>query len=128
MRISNKRERATLGKRIVQARTAMDLSTAQLARRMGVKTTTLAGWETDRSEPRANRLVTLAAMTNVSLGWLLTGRGDGPHVHSIDAEIAHLKTSLLALQSQAESMAVHMEDLIARLDRLDEGAPRDDSS
>ena len=127
MRNSNKRQPATLGQRIVQARTAMELSTAQLARRMGVKTVTLAGWESDRSEPRANRLVKLAAMTNVSLGWLLAGKGDGPHAHTIDAEIAHLRTSLLALQSQAESTAVQIKELLVRLDRLQEGTHGDDS-
>ena len=39
----------TLGGRIVYAREALDLTTAQLARRLGVKTETLHDWETDRA-------------------------------------------------------------------------------
>ena len=56
----------TLGGRIVYAREQQDLTTAQLARRVGVKTDTMQGWESDRSEPRSNRLLTLAGMLNVS--------------------------------------------------------------
>ena len=44
----------TLGGRIVHARELQDLTTAQLARRVGVKTATLHEWETDRSEPRSS--------------------------------------------------------------------------
>jgi transcriptional regulator with XRE-family HTH domain len=54
------------------------LTTSQLARRLGIKTETLHDWETDRSEPRSNRLLTLAGVLNVSPTWLLTGAGEAP--------------------------------------------------
>ena len=65
----------TLGGRIVYAREAAELTTSQLAERLGIKTTTLHGWETDRAEPRPNRLLTIAGMLNVRPTWWLTGAG-----------------------------------------------------
>ena len=41
----------TLGARIGYARERAGLSTAQLARRLGVKSRTLANWERDETEP-----------------------------------------------------------------------------
>lgn len=69
---------ATLGDRIAAARAAAGLTQADCARRLGVRQATLAGWEEDRAEPRANRLQMLAAMLGVSLRWMMTGAGDGP--------------------------------------------------
>lgn len=70
-------EQATLGDRIAAAREAVGFSQSQLATRLGVRTRTLRGWESDLSEPRANRLQMMAAMLGVSLRWLLSGEGDG---------------------------------------------------
>lgn len=69
---------STFGDRLVLAREAMGLGQGQLARRMGVKVQTLRNWEEDRSEPRANRLQMLAGMLNVSMVWLMSGRGTAP--------------------------------------------------
>jgi len=66
-------EMNTLAERLVEARTAKDLSTAQLARRLGVKTATMRNWETGASEPRPNRLAMLAGVLDVSISWLLEG-------------------------------------------------------
>jgi len=68
----------TLGDRIAGAREAAGLSRQALARSLGVRVTTVSAWEDDRAEPRANRLQMAAGVMNVSVGWLLTGRGDGP--------------------------------------------------
>lgn len=68
---------ATFGDRVAGAREAANMSQAQLARRLGIKKATLAGWENDLSEPRANKLSMLAGLLNVSIMWLLTGEGDG---------------------------------------------------
>ena len=70
-------ESATFGDRVAGAREAAGMTQAQLARRLGVKRTTLAAWEEDRSEPRANKLSMVAGLLNVSIMWLLTGEGDG---------------------------------------------------
>ncbi len=70
-------EAATFGDRIAGARDATGMTQGQLARRLGVKKETLAGWENDISEPRANKLQMLSGLLNVSIGWLLTGEGEG---------------------------------------------------
>ena len=70
-------EHATFGDRLAAAREALGMSRAQLARRLGVKTQTMDGWEEDRAEPRANKLQMLAGMLNVSMVWLMTGQGEG---------------------------------------------------
>ncbi|SOH93649.1 Helix-turn-helix [Monaibacterium marinum] len=69
---------ATFGDRMAAARDSLGLEQNQLARRLGVKGSTIAGWEDDRAEPRANRLQMLAGVLGVSITWLLSGQGDGP--------------------------------------------------
>ncbi len=68
----------TFGDRLTWARESLGLSQEELAQRLGVKHRTLRGWEEDRAEPRANRLNMLAGMMNVSIVWLLSGRGTPP--------------------------------------------------
>lgn len=52
----------TLGSRIEQARIAKGYTISQLSRRMAVKPSTLKNWESDRSEPRANKLSMLVGV------------------------------------------------------------------
>jgi len=68
---------ATFGDRLAAAREAAGMSREDLARRLGVRAGSVAAWEDDRADPRANRLQMLAGMLNVSVGWLLTGQGQG---------------------------------------------------
>src|SRR6056297_2750893 len=93
---------ATFGDRITGAREAVGLSQEDLARRLGVKLKTIRAWEDDLAEPRANRLQMLAGLLNVSIMWLLTGKGDGvdppedaqalpPDVVALLAEIRQIK-------------------------------------
>lgn len=67
---------ATFGDRVLAAREAADMTQAQMARRLGVKKSTVAAWEQDLSEPRANKLSMMSGVLNVSMSWLLTGEGD----------------------------------------------------
>lgn len=67
---------ATFGDRVAAAREAADMTQAQLARRLGIKKTTVMAWEQDLSEPRANKLSMMSGVLNVSMSWLLTGEGD----------------------------------------------------
>lgn len=121
-------EIATLGDRIAGAREAAGLSQAQLARRIAVGPATLRGWENDTSEPRANRLGMLAAVLGVSVGWLLTGEGVGPHGPpdaTADTPDADPRAALAELRRLAMESA-RLADRIARLeDRLSRSlAPR----
>ena len=108
----------SLGGRIIEAREAAGFSSAQLARRIGVGTPTLSSWEQDRSEPRANKLVTLAGMLNVNFSWLLTGDGPSPVSSDRETELAHIKTSLELLKGQSEAIAEQIDRLVERIDNL----------
>lgn len=105
----------TLGGRIVTAREAQSLSTAQLARRMGVTTVTMQDWEADRAEPRSNRLITLAGVLNVSPSWLLTGLGERPMDSLTETELEHLRQSIERIRDQASLIVSELEELEERL-------------
>lgn len=70
-------ESATFGDRLAAARQAAGLAPEELATRLGVGAEVVEQWEDDRAEPRANRVMMLAGMLNVSVSWLLSGSGDG---------------------------------------------------
>lgn len=108
----------TIGERICRARDAVGLSTAQLARRLGVKSSTLQGWESDRSEPRSNKLVLLAGLLNVSPTWLLVGRGASPVADETASEIELLRQSLDKVLKQAVTLTDEIARLKAQVDDL----------
>ena len=68
---------ATFGDRVAAAREKADMTQAVLAKRLGVRVSTMRDWEDDLSEPRANRLSHLAGLLNVSMMWLINGEGEG---------------------------------------------------
>ena len=70
-------DKATFGDRLVAAREKSNLSQQDLAKRLGVKNSTIKSWENDNSEPRANRLSMLAGLLNVSIKWLISAEGSG---------------------------------------------------
>ena len=88
----------TLGGRITRAREAAGMSAGDLALRIGVRKATIRHWESDRSEPRANRMATLAGVLNVALVWLMHGHGEAPaasmeesHSRTVSGHLARLK-------------------------------------
>lgn len=107
---------ATFGDRLAGAREAAGLTQDALAERLGVQSDTIAAWEEDRDDPRANRLQMVAGMLNVSLMWLLTGEGeglDGPPgaVAQADAERETLR--------EIRDIRTVLAELDARIDRLE---------
>ena len=94
----------TMGGRIVAAREAMGHTTAQLARRLGIKSSTLQNWENDRAEPRSNKLFMLAGMLNVSPTWILTGRGESPTPIDGSPDVAALRHELLDMRSRCKRL------------------------
>ncbi|MEZ5811578.1 MAG: helix-turn-helix transcriptional regulator [Rhizobiaceae bacterium] len=109
----------TLGGRLSRAREAAGMSTAQLARRLGIKTATLQSWESDRSEPRANRLATMAGILNVSLAWLMHGLGDSPS-EDINSDVVNLvRGHLKQMKSLRDKTSVIIERLESELQRFD---------
>jgi len=102
-------EAATFGDRVAAAREAADMTQAQLARRLGVKKSTLMGWEQDLSEPRANKLSMVSGLLNVSMSWLLTGEGEGmsePNEMEVEAgDFAGVLQELRGLRNEMRSNA-----------------------
>ena len=115
----------TSGSRIELARTQLGLSLAQAARRIGVKRKTLENWESDRSEPRADKLVKLAGVLQVPLVWLFTGdRPKGSDPDRIVPETARIAQKLdraIAMQQDLAALLIDVSADIKRLQReLDE--------
>lgn len=108
----------TLGGRIALAREAVGMTPATLAKRLGVKTATLANWEHDQSEPRSNRLVMLAGALGVSPSWLLVGFGEGPQGDGIADEVKLAIATLDQVKASHQQTAELIETLEAQLRRL----------
>ncbi len=114
-------EAATFGDRVAAARESAGMSQGQLARRMGVKKSTLVGWEQDLSEPRANKLSMLSGLLNVSMSWLLTGEGDdltAPTEDTLGEDMAALARELRSLREDLRAQAERAGRLEKTLRRL----------
>jgi len=113
----------TLGGRIVLARESANMTRADLARRIGVLGRTVENWEADRSEPRGNRLTTLAGVLGTSFLWLVTG--DDSAMPEIDAgeetrTLARKLDRLKSLNRQADRLAGEIKSDLRQLQsRLD---------
>ena len=70
-------DKATFGDRLVAAREKSNLSQQDLAKRLGVKNSTIKSWENDNSEPRANLFSMLAGFLNVLITRLISAEGSG---------------------------------------------------
>ena len=106
---------ATFGDRIVAAREAAGLEREDLAERLGVRLETLAGWEEDRNEPRADRARILAGLTGVSLSWLLTGDGDAPsdaapETEAVIAELRRARDDLAAASARLDRLEARLRE------------------
>ncbi len=108
-------ETSTFGDRLAHAREALGLDQAQLAHRLGIKAQTLRNWEEDRSEPRANKLQFLAGLLNVSMIWLLTGRGEAPQAAGVPADLAG--EACLADLRRLRADHIHLAEQMARLEK-----------
>lgn len=120
-------ESATFGDRLAGAREAAKMTQEDFARRLGVKLKTVAGWEDDLREPRANKLQMMAGMLNVSIMWLLTGRGEGLDAPventALDPSAEKLLADLRAARSEARELADRIGLMEKRLRKLlSEGA------
>ena len=109
-------ETSTFGDRVAGAREALGLTQDDVASRLGIKLETLAGWEDDLNDPRANKLQVLAGVLNVSIKWLLTGEGEGPAVPAaLDADAAQALDDIRALSHEIADMSARLQALEARL-------------
>ncbi len=109
-------EAATFGDRLAGARDAAGLDQKALAEKLGVKLVTIAGWENDLKEPRANRLQMLSGILGVSLSWLLTGEGEGPEAPE---DVAVVSNDVLSLLAEMRALRIQIAQSGERLGRLE---------
>ena len=107
---------ATFGDRVAAAREQTGISQKELARRLGVRVSTIRHWEEDTSEPRANRLSMMAGILNVSMMWLINGEGIGAEVPDDDTSDADVRQILVALREMRADMIARAEQM-ARLEK-----------
>lgn len=118
---------ATFGARVLAARTTLSMDRERLATKLGVTAKTIAAWETDRSLPRSNKTQMLAAMLNVSLRWLLSGRSElasegitqppgddeaGESIRSILSEMRELKSDLTDSAQKLTRLERRLQDAL----------------
>lgn len=116
---------ATFGDRLAGARDAAGLDQKSLADKLGVKTTTIAGWENDLKEPRANRLQMLSGIVGVSMSWLLTGEGDGPDAPGHETELSEDISDLLSEMRVLRSQIMQSGEKLGRLEKRLRAALKD---
>ena len=106
-------EEMTLGGRLYASRQNVGMSLNLTSRLLGVKASTLKSWESDRSEPRVNKLVALAGLLGVSPTHFLAEEGnDGVDVSAIKGPRGKLAKVLENNQRCARRF-------MASLDRID---------
>ncbi len=114
-------EIATFGDRMTAAREAAGMTQEALAKRLGVKKSTLRNWENDVAEPRANRLSMLAGLLNVSMMWLINGEGEGvenPDAETMPADLTEIILEIREMKSDLHSKAEQLARLEKRLRNL----------
>lgn len=113
----------TLGGRISKAREQAGLTLKTAAELAGVRRATLKSWETDASEPRINKLNTLAGIFGVSVTYFMAGeghKGEMPTASyskeellaSVHAQLADLQAS----QNQIAEMIDRVNHLLSKID------------
>ncbi|WP_238547636.1 helix-turn-helix domain-containing protein [Meridianimarinicoccus roseus] len=110
-------ENSTFGDRLAGAREAAGMSREQLARRMGLKVSTIDKWEEDLAEPRANRLQMLSGLLGVSLTWLLTARGEGLEGPAQDEPLSDDLRSALTELRQVRTDLMREADRVGILEK-----------
>ena len=109
-------DKATFGDRLVAAREKANLSQQDLAKRLGVKNSTIKSWEDDNSEPRANRLSMLAGLLNVSITWLISAEGSGVEAPEKSDEMSN---DLLDAIKELTALRVNLLKNIDRINNIE---------
>ena len=108
----------TLGGRITRARDLANLTLEDAASHIGVTYENLAEWESDRSEPRANKIMTLAGVLGVSPAWLISGAGDAPQSQNLSVAVDEMTGEINRLRELASQITASVETLEGRLKTL----------
>lgn len=106
-------DEATLGDRLTHAREAAGLSLQALAAELSVRIETVQQWEADQDEPRAAYLDRLSGLLNVSLRWLLTGRGAAPQSAKAEEGAVTELRELHRLLGEARQRLERLEEMLS---------------
>ncbi len=107
------------GPRLRVAREKAGLTQQELAQRVGVERASIAAWENDERQPRANRVIMLCGVLDVSLKWLLEGREDA-HMAQEEEALPVIRSEMGRLRSILEEATALAGDLCTRVDSLKE--------
>lgn len=77
-----------INERIKLAREAAKLTSAELARRVNVRPSSVSLWESGKNTPSVSHLASLAVILNVRFEWLSTGRGEMRYEDGVQEERA----------------------------------------
>lgn len=101
------------------ARETSGLSVDQVVKRLGVRATTYEAWEADRSEPRANKLVALAGILNISPPYLLSGLGKQPRRLGLpERQIRQLTAQIEQLEQNLKTATVNLRRIKSVLAKM----------
>jgi transcriptional regulator with XRE-family HTH domain len=109
-------DKATFGDRLAAAREKSNLSQQDLAKRLGVQSSTIKSWENDNSEPRANRLSMLAGLLNVSITWVISAEGSGVEAPEKSDEMSN---DLLDALKELTALRVNLLKNIDRINNIE---------
>ncbi len=102
-----------LGERIKIARKSAGMTAEDFAKRLGVTSKTVRGWEKARRVPRANQIIMMAGMLNVTAPWLLQGRED--EYMAGDNDDAMLRGKLASARQKIAELTEIVLDIEKRL-------------
>lgn len=108
-----------MGPRLLVAREQAGFTQAQFARQVGVLLESVVAWENDEKQPRANRLMMICGVLNVSVKWLLEGIEDA-HMARDDDSLAAVRLDFARLQELLKEMTEVARDLETRLSELEQ--------
>lgn len=74
----------TIGQRLRALRVQRGLSQEEVAKATGITRGNISNYELDRFKPSTESIVRLASFFNVSVDWLLTGKGNSPVPNKTD--------------------------------------------
>ncbi|WP_157964445.1 helix-turn-helix domain-containing protein [Ephemeroptericola cinctiostellae] len=69
-------EQAEIGKRIKDARQALNVKQKWLSANLGITATAVSKWESGEQFPTLDKLSKIALLLNINFEWLATGRGE----------------------------------------------------
>ena len=107
---------STLASRIQQARTTAQLTVMEVSRLIAVKPETYKRWESGSSEPRVNKLATLAGVLGVSPGWLLSSEEMPMGELSAAEQVVLFRQRIEQLTAVQTRMQVMLDELSCDLD------------